>query len=216
MTSGIYQIKNNSNGKLYVGSAANFFARWRDHKHRLRLKRHHSVVLQRAWDKYGSECFAFEPLMICAKKNLLFYEQRFLDALRPHEIGYNISPTANSPFGIKRSMEVKARISAALKGIKLSAETRARMSAARKGIPKSAEWIRKIADSNRGQKRSAECRLRNSFAHKGQIVTEEHRRKLSEAGKRRIFSDATRAKISRAAQGRIMSVKAIEKIRGIT
>ena len=45
---GIYAIENKVNGKVYVGSAVDLG--------------HHSLKLQRAWDKHGAASFAFAPL----------------------------------------------------------------------------------------------------------------------------------------------------------
>jgi group I intron endonuclease len=60
--SGIYQIRNSVNGKIYVGSAKNIYARWTAHKAQLRENRHHSILLQRAWNKYGAFAFSFEVI----------------------------------------------------------------------------------------------------------------------------------------------------------
>ena len=57
--SGIYQIRNIANGKVYVGSAAKFSRRFNDHKRKLNNGRHHSIKLQNAWNKNGAESFVF-------------------------------------------------------------------------------------------------------------------------------------------------------------
>lgn len=62
--SGIYQIRHIDSGKIYVGSAVSFAGRWRNHRKDLAHGRHHSCHLQRAWDKYGSDAFAFEVLEV--------------------------------------------------------------------------------------------------------------------------------------------------------
>ena len=58
----IYQIRNKINDKCYIGSAVKILDRWWLHKKMLRNGNHHSVKLQRAWDKYGENNFAFEHL----------------------------------------------------------------------------------------------------------------------------------------------------------
>ena len=57
--SGVYLIINCLDGKLYVGSAANILSRIGWHKRYLMLGKHHSVLLQRAYDKYGPNAFQF-------------------------------------------------------------------------------------------------------------------------------------------------------------
>jgi group I intron endonuclease len=63
LESGVYQIRNIINNKRYIGSSARgIYNRWKLHKSTLNRKIHHSILLQRAWDKYGKENFIFEIL----------------------------------------------------------------------------------------------------------------------------------------------------------
>ena len=71
--SGIYAIVNKVNGKRYVGSAVNFKKRAIIHKYHLKKGTHHCEHLQRAWNKYGPESFAFVILEIVAKPLALTY-----------------------------------------------------------------------------------------------------------------------------------------------
>lgn len=100
--SGIYKIINIVNNKKYIGSAVDPKARFYTHKSSLRKKRHHSIILQRAWDKYGEHCFSFEIIEECEKENLIKREQYYLDMMLPE---YNVSKKANSCLGIKCSEE---------------------------------------------------------------------------------------------------------------
>ena len=112
-TSGIYKIVCSVTGKIYIGSSINLWQRkiahWRD----LRGRAHHSRHLQRAWDKYGEVAFVFEVLELVLSPFLIEREQYWLDKLRPydHRRGFNISPTAGSCSGIKRSDEVRQMMS---------------------------------------------------------------------------------------------------------
>lgn len=54
----IYAIRNTVNGNAYIGSTTNYKSRWFTHKSLLRKGKHHSFILQRAWDKYGEAAFA--------------------------------------------------------------------------------------------------------------------------------------------------------------
>lgn len=63
MTSGVYAISRISDSaRFYIGSAACFQRRWNSHKSRLRAGSHHSLALQRAWNKYGEQDFEFAML----------------------------------------------------------------------------------------------------------------------------------------------------------
>ncbi len=113
MKAGVYQIRNLKNNKLYIGSAAaGFRDRWSLHLKQLRNSQHHSVHLQRAWNKYTEEVFIFEVLEECSPEQCLDREQYYLDTLlfancndkRFNQLGYNICRVAGSTRGIKLSL----------------------------------------------------------------------------------------------------------------
>jgi group I intron endonuclease len=118
--SGIYEILNTVNGKRYIGSAIKIAQRWKQHKVALRRGVHHSIPLQRAWDKYGEQAFKFLPVLTCAKSMLLFYEQQLLDKVKPE---YNVSPTAGSSLGVKASPATRDRLRVTHLGLIQSPET---------------------------------------------------------------------------------------------
>ena len=89
---GIYKIVNKVNQKFYLGSTQNFHIRKLSHFASLRRKRHHSIHLQRAFDKYGEENFEFTIVEEC--ENTLEREQELLDSL-DLSLCYNISGTAS-------------------------------------------------------------------------------------------------------------------------
>jgi len=122
--SGIYEILNLVNGKRYIGSAVYLRRRWGVHRRALRKGSHHSRALQRAWIKYGSDAFVFKPLLICAAKDLIFYEDRCFDGYKPE---YNICPTAGSSLGVHHSSEARSKISLANIGRPCSPATRAKL-----------------------------------------------------------------------------------------
>lgn len=90
---GIYEVRNILNGVRYIGSSQCIKERLQQHKRMLAKGNHHSIALQRAWDKYGSEAFAFSPLVVLEDAELLSTEQRFLDAEHSGET-YNIAKDA--------------------------------------------------------------------------------------------------------------------------
>lgn len=98
--SGIYQIENKVTGKLYVGSAWNCWLRKTGHFNKLRANKHHSIKLQRSFNKYGEENFKFSIIEFCDEELLLNREQFWLDKLKPF---YNICRIAGSSRGRKSS-----------------------------------------------------------------------------------------------------------------
>jgi group I intron endonuclease len=201
MTSGIYAIINIVNGNKYIGSTIDIQDRWNDHIELLNKNKHHSPHLQNAWNKYGSEAFKFEILEICdgIKELLLEREQFYIDNMKPV---YNISPTAGSSLGIKRSDETRTKLSESHRGKKLSDETKAKMSEAQKGRKVSAETKIKLSEAFKGREFSAETKAKMSTAKKGKPsprkgvnLSEETRKKISEVQKGRKASDETRARM---------------------
>lgn len=96
-TSGIYAIKNTLNNKMYIGSTACFKTRWRRHRQCLRGGYHHSLHLQRSYDKLGESRFVFIILEECEniRETLILLEQKYMDELRPD---YNIRKIAQFHF----------------------------------------------------------------------------------------------------------------------
>jgi hypothetical protein len=92
--------------------------------------RHYNRTLQSSVKKHGLDSARFRVAEVCSKENLSLVEQRYLDA----EIwSMNVAKKAIlANVGIKTKAEVRAKISAKLKGRKLSEETRAKLSAAAK------------------------------------------------------------------------------------
>lgn len=187
MASGIYQILNTLTGKLYIGSAVNFTQRWKEHRKGLKRGDHHSRYLQAAWNKYGCEAFIFRPLLICAATDLLFYEQRTLDALNP---SYNLAKVAGNTLGTKRTAESRAKIAAKAIGRKCpprSAEHRAALSAALSGKPKSPEHnaalqagrAQRSCTQEESERRSASLKRAYETGLRSRVKTQEHRNKIS-------------------------------------
>lgn len=88
MKSGVYIIKNNLNNKFYLGVSKDFKDRFRHHKSDLRLNKHHSILLQRAVNKYGIENFSFEILLRSPVEYLYKLEEWFLKEQKP---SYNVA-----------------------------------------------------------------------------------------------------------------------------
>jgi group I intron endonuclease len=110
----IYEIRNTINNKRYVGSTVSLKERWKLHINNLRKGTHHSLLLQRAFDKYGLDAFEFNVLeCVLDSRHNLQIEQKYLDT-KPE---YNRALKAGAPrLGAKSTPEHCARMSAALKG----------------------------------------------------------------------------------------------------
>ena len=99
--SGIYQIRNLVNGNIYVGQTVDIKKRKQIHFYKLNKHQHHSVYLQRAFDKYGENNFIFEIILYCEKDCLTYYEQMIVDMFCPE---YNICKICvKSRLGISSS-----------------------------------------------------------------------------------------------------------------
>ena len=104
--SGIYQIRNKVNSKSYIGSSTRLSKRWKRHLTDLKCNVHHSLALQRAFHKYGSDNFEFTILENCEESKLLDREQYYLNTLKPE---YNICKTAGNCLGVTHSEETKQK-----------------------------------------------------------------------------------------------------------
>lgn len=237
--SGIYAFTNKINGKKYVGSAVNLRRRHRKHLYELNKGSHHSLKFQRAWNKYGQDSFQFEIVeIIGVEADLIVREQHWMaayGAFGPN--GYNMSPTAGSILGIKRSPETiekmrisgrryvaspeaRKKISLANTGRKASPEQLEKM----RGVVKSAATIEKLRGANIGKTMSAESIAKTRAANVGVPKTEAAKEKMRQAKLGRKFSANHKAahlaamnrpevlaKFSAASTGRRQSTETIAK-----
>lgn len=111
---GIYKIVNKINQKSYVGSSVRLIYRHKRHLSDLRTNQHHSLALQRAYNKYGESNFEFTIIEYCNNSNILEREQYYIDALKPE---YNICRIAGNCLGIKHSKETINKRAESLKRV---------------------------------------------------------------------------------------------------
>ena len=204
---GIYQIRNLVNGKVYIGSAKNMGYRWRIHRRDLGKQKHHSPHLQKAWEKHGPGGFVFEVLQLVEDVgDLIRLEQEWLDKVRPFDKdrGYNISPTAGSNLGLKRSEEFKKRISEERKasGWKPDAAHRAAVGKAARERVWTPEMCQAISDRLSGKPRPPGFSEKMSVIHKGRKHTPEARANMGNSRRGRKMSDETKAKLAAIHTGR--------------
>jgi len=123
---GIYQIQSIIKpNRVYIGSSCNIEKRWNRHKQTLKKGNHHSIKLQRHYDKYGEIDLKFIILASCDRDDLLELEQYYMDVKIPY---FNSCLFAGKPiknkkpwnFGVKGSIPWN-------KGIKMKEEQRLRM-----------------------------------------------------------------------------------------
>ena len=96
---GVYQIKNKSNGKLFIGSAKNLSGKLNSHKFQLKNGLHINQEMQKDFNEIGEEGFSFDILDHLKPKEDLNYdyteelktlEAMWLEKLQPfNEKGYN-------------------------------------------------------------------------------------------------------------------------------
>lgn len=153
---GVYCIRNTVNGNQYIGSSNKVRTRQKLHINQLNAGKHHSIALQRAWTKYGTNVFEFSILEETEVALLLEREQYYLDTLKP---AYNI-----------------CRVAGSTRGRVLTEETRKNMSMSKLGVRHTEE---------RKQKRR-EARVQSGEKHwtKFKTFSDESKQRMSEAHKR--------------------------------
>lgn len=110
LKSGIYKITCSENGRVYVGQAINIKDRWMSHMQCLNRNKHHNIHLQRAWNKYGEECFKFEVIEYCEPSNLNDREIHWIKELNSFKNGYNRTLGGGGILGRKYTkQEIKNR-----------------------------------------------------------------------------------------------------------
>lgn len=97
---GVYQIKNNANGKIFISSFANLKNKWLTIKMQLDMGRHPNSELQEDWNELGEEAFEYSVLEerkdesdMDIKWELQQMEKAWLAKLEPYNgKGYNKPP----------------------------------------------------------------------------------------------------------------------------
>lgn len=129
-------IKNNVNGKLYIGCSVDVNRRFNSHKNKLVNGVHPNLHLQQSWNKYGQEAFIFEIIEECNDSVLYEREHYYTTYYNTldNKIGYNKLPTAENKRPAYLTEEIKQKISKSKKGIPCKY----------KGVKRPAEVVEKI------------------------------------------------------------------------
>ena len=116
----VYMIKNVVNGKVYIGSTVTLKKRIKEHYGLLTTKKHHSVKLQRSWDKHGENNFIISVIEDnIITDEILLKEQYYIDFYLSYKNGYNILPIAGTSKGYKWSENKKKKYSELKKSLKI-------------------------------------------------------------------------------------------------
>lgn len=109
--SGVFQIRNTANGKVFVASALDLPGVMNRHRFELAAGGHMNRRLQAEWDEFGGDRFAFEVLDQLVPREgpdadpraeLTFLEDLWLEQLKPFgERGYN-EPKAGKEEKLRR------------------------------------------------------------------------------------------------------------------
>ena len=94
---GVYQIKNNENSKVLIGTSSNLKNRWLTLRMQLEAKRHPNARLKTDWNDFGPDSFSYEVIeqkkckdMVNINWELENMEKEWLEKLEPHDDkGYN-------------------------------------------------------------------------------------------------------------------------------
>lgn len=159
MIIGIYKIINKENGKYYVGSSQDIEKRFSRHRYELNNNRHHNILLQRAWNKYGENVFEFdiiESFEEISKEDLHKVEETYLVKTN-FSASYNINKFASGGDMITNHPEYKKVIANKCKAMQ--------------------KYLESLSDEERKEKRSKPGAKNPMY---GKNHTEESKQKMSE------------------------------------
>jgi len=132
--SGVYAIRNMTNGKVYVGRSVDCKGRWGHHRAQLRKGKHANPHLQAAWSRYGEGAFVLGILEREADRSRLpALERKWIEYLQSgdRERGYNLDTVREGRWVM--SEETKAKIGAANRGKIRSPAMKKRMREVKQG-----------------------------------------------------------------------------------
>lgn len=147
--SAVYKIQSKIKPeRFYIGSGKNIRSRWSEHLNDLKKNQHHSVKLQRHYNKYGKDDLVFMIIEPCLPEFLLVREDAYFNPL-PY---FNIAKFAASPFkGRKHKPESIAKFVAKNTGKKRTPEQNKEQSERKKGVVFSEVHRKHISESKKGK-----------------------------------------------------------------
>ncbi len=191
---GIYCIKNKVNNKVYIGQSVDVKDRLWHHKSSLKHNRHENDYLQKAWNKYGEDCFEFIVLEYCSEEELNEKEISYIALYNStnRDFGYNFE--TGGSLHKHMSVESRKKMSEAKKGkyigeknpmygvhLKISEERKRKLSEMFKGKKMPPRAPREYTDEDRRKMSERVRGEKNPFFNKHH--TEEAKRRMSEKKK---------------------------------
>lgn len=159
----VYIISCSGSDKVYVGSTVNAEMRRCGHFFQLKRGNHHSIHLQRSFNKNGEDAFTFRVVEVV--EDVIFLRAREQFWMWRHDGRlYNSAPRADGCIGVKQSPETCAKQAVRMKG-----------NTYRRGARMSLEWVTAHTEKMKGNQHRS-----------GKPHTREDRAKISEGGKQAI------------------------------
>ena len=201
MSSGIYQIENTINNKIYIGSSKNINKRWKRHLKDLRKNIHINIKLQRSYDKHGEIAFILKVLEIVEETLLLKREQHYLNFLKPYENGYNIGRQASGGDNLTNHPRREQIIRSIAKGVVKAAANRTNEQKAAHSKRVSGTGNANFGNRwNEKQREDASKRMKERARTIG--TSKKTRKKMSKCAKQRWQDRETREKMLIHVQGK--------------
>jgi hypothetical protein len=187
ITSGIYKIVNEVNGKYYVGSSKNIVSRYKSHMYQLRRNIHKNVDLQYDYNNgHKFECIVIESVTLNDTDRLLMMYE-------------NMNKLRRVEYYIKNDMILPALL-LIVEQLYLNIA---------KQHPDTNYQQCYQAD---GGELSMETKNKISIKLKGRTFSDEHKRRIGESNRNRVYSELTRRKIGLASSNRVHSQYTKDKI----
>lgn len=162
---GVYKVTIGNH--FYIGSASSkrgFYTRWHQHISDFKKNSHKNPKFQNCYNKYDS--IQFDIIEFCSPEKCINREQYFIDLLKPD---LNIKLIANSPLGVKQTLETINKRVEKLKGRKYSDTHKKAIS----------EALKQSWKDSKSKHRSLETRLKRKLSHLNQVVSENTKEKIS-------------------------------------
>jgi group I intron endonuclease len=194
-TSGIYLIRNERTGKVYVGQSTNIHRRRQSHVRLLSRGVHHCAPLQYSWNKYGGEVFSFIVFCQAASEKLNDYEIWAFGLIPPHW-RYNVGAPGASMQGRKHSEETKAQMALSRKGRTVPEDVRAKIRETLLGHVVAEDTRSKIRAAKRGSSLSEATKKAMRKAQQNR--TEAHQKAIAEGHRGLKRSPETKKRIADA------------------
>lgn len=176
----IYAIAHIPTFRLYIGSTIFLWRRWKHHLRELFAQKHHSVALQRAWNKHGASAFGLVVLEIVAnEEDMLSAERRWIEQCKPafNCMGVDMERgvfrhTASAKAKMSRSQIERGAARKASGASRHSEETKRKMAIAATGRKHTSESIVKMRAAKLNNPMP-----REELARRARLAIAAHRRK---------------------------------------